>query len=73
MIEFNTHEKKMLPLAKDFLSRFNTPAVQEDEAAWTKALERVVVYIALAPQDAEQRQLIQDVYAEKKLAKLVDF
>jgi 26S proteasome regulatory subunit N5 len=73
MIEFNTHEKKMLPLAKDFLSRFNTPSVQEDEAAWTKALERVVVYIALAPQDAEQRQLIQEVYAEKKLAKLVDF
>ena len=72
MIEFNTHEKNVA-ISKGLLSRFNTPSIQEDEAAWTKALERVVLYIALAPQDEEQRRMIEEVYSEKKLANLVDF
>jgi len=73
MIEFNTHEGNMLALAKDFLARFNTPAVQEEESMWQPALERVVLYTALAPQNKAQQTLLDSVFSEKKLAKLEDF
>ena len=52
MTEFNTHKKNMLALANDFLSRFHTPSIQEDPNLWKPALERVVLYIALAPYES---------------------
>ena len=67
MTEYNTHKKNMLALANDFLSRFNTPSIQEDPALWKPALERVVLYIALAPYGKDQQQLLNRVYKEPKL------
>ena len=73
MTEFNTHKKNMLALANDFLSRFNTPSVQEYPNLWKPALERVVLYIALAPYGKDQQQLLNRVFKEPKLVEIVDF
>ena len=61
----------MLALANDFLSRFNTPSIQEDPALWKPALERVVLYIALAPYGKDQQQLLNRVYKEPKLVSIL--
>jgi len=63
----------MLALANDFLSRFHTPSIQEDPNLWKPALERVVLYIALAPHGKDQQQLLNRVFNEPKLVEIVDF
>lgn len=46
---------------------FNTPSVQEDDAKWANALERVALYVVLAPFGKDQADLLQRVLREKKI------
>ena len=71
--EFHIHEDDMYELANDFLAVFNTPSVQESSAKWTSALERVVLFVVLAPFGKDQADLLQRVLREKKIDMLPTF
>ena len=61
------HEDDMLALANDFLSVFNTPSIQESDEKWTNALQRVVLFVVLAPFGKDQADLLQRTFREKKI------
>ena len=71
--ELNYHEDDMLSLANDFLAVFNTPEVQEDDARWRAALQRVALFVVLAPFGKDQADLLQRAFREKKMSLLPAF
>jgi len=70
MMRYYMHDEDYLQVSKCYHQCFNTPIVQEDSAAWTKALEAYVLYLLLSPFDNEQRDLLNKVndIEKKKLA-----
>ena len=71
--QLSYHENDMLSLADDFLAVFNTPEVQGDEARWRSALQRVALFVVLAPFGKDQADLLQRTYREKKMGLLPPF
>ena len=71
--KIHIHEDDMLALANDFLSVFNTPTIQEDDNKWSAALQRVVLFVVLAPFGKDQADLLQRTCVEKKIDLLPEF
>ena len=71
--QIHINENDMYELANDFLAVFNTPSVMEDDAAWRSALQRVALFVVLAPHGKDQADLIQRMVREKKMDFLPSF
>lgn len=75
MVKYYLHEKKYLDVAKSYLSMFNTPSVQADEAKWKDALTAHALYLCLSQFDNEQADMLLklDTMETKKLEKVPAF
>lgn len=75
MIKYYLHEAKYLDVAKCYLAQFNTKITQADEAKWKTALTCHVIYLACAPFDNEQNDMLNrlDTLEAKKLEKVPAF
>ena len=71
--QIHINENDMYELANDFLAVFNTPSIMEDDAAWRSALQRVALFVVLAPHGKDQADLIQRMVREKKMDFLPSF
>lgn len=69
----NYHDDDMFKLAHDFLSVFNTPEVQENDSRWRAALQRVALFVVLAPFNKDQADLLQRTFRHKKMDLLPAF
>ncbi|KAJ1986742.1 proteasome regulatory particle subunit [Dimargaris cristalligena] len=70
MIEIASHDEDFLAVCKYYREIFDTPSIQADEAQWREILQNVVSYIALAPYNHEQSDLIHRIAIEPQLTKL---
>ncbi|KND02822.1 proteasome regulatory particle lid subunit RPN5 [Spizellomyces punctatus DAOM BR117] len=70
MIQYALHENQYLDVCKYFREIYDTPSVQEDEARKTEVLRNIIFFVALAPYDNEQSDLIHRVYEDPFLAKI---
>jgi 26S proteasome regulatory subunit N5 len=68
MVEVGIYDGKYLEVSKNCKFIFDTESVQDDKAAYTKALAEVVVYLVLSPYDNEQSDMVARVAQEAKLA-----
>eukprot|EP00698_Gefionella_okellyi_P019949 TRINITY_DN6198_c0_g1_i1.p1 TRINITY_DN6198_c0_g1~~TRINITY_DN6198_c0_g1_i1.p1 ORF type:complete len:465 (+),score=103.02 TRINITY_DN6198_c0_g1_i1:95-1489(+) len=73
MSQFYQHERRYLDLCRCFLEVAKTPKVQADETLWKSALSSACVYIALAPFDNEQSDIMNRIAIDKKLEQLPQF
>lgn len=71
MIRYWLHEGKYLEVSKAYLSIFNTPDVQADDAKWRPALTAHALYLVLATFDNEQNDMLNRLdLNEAKLEKI---
>ncbi|KAG0255912.1 26S proteasome non-ATPase regulatory subunit 12 [Actinomortierella ambigua] len=64
MIEYSLHEGEYLQVCKHYRQIFDTPSIKEDPAKAKLAIESAALFVALAPFDNEQSDLIHRVYKE---------
>jgi len=70
MIELQTTNKDYLAICRSYRAIFNTPIVQANADQWKAALSHAVMYLVLAPYDAEVSDLLHRLKAEPKVADL---
>ncbi|KAJ3031163.1 26S proteasome non-ATPase regulatory subunit 12 [Rhizophlyctis rosea] len=69
MVRYAVHESQYLNVCKYYREIYNTPSVLKDDAKWTEVLKNVIYFIALAPFDNEQSDLIHRIYEDSNLDK----
>lgn len=73
MIQHALHSDQYLNVCKYYRNIYNTPIVKENDEKWIDALQNIVLFIALAPYDNEQSDLIHRIYEDLNLAKLAPY
>jgi 26S proteasome regulatory subunit N5 len=64
LADYHLHEQDALELAKDFYSVYSTPCILADTSKWQTALQKTILYLALAPFSNEQQDLMHKIRAE---------
>ncbi|KAL9658644.1 hypothetical protein ABK040_006180 [Willaertia magna] len=67
MIRYYSFKKKYLEIFRCHQNLFLTPKIQEDEEAWMRELQNMVLFIILAEYDNEQHDLMHRTFNEKKI------
>lgn len=67
LITYHTHERDALELAKAHLAIYRCDSVKDDEPAWKKQLKLSALYLALAPFDNHQIDLVRILTQDKRL------
>jgi len=70
MITYFLHDRQYLNICKAYMSIYDTPKIQDNEAAWKQALEHAVVFAILSPYNNEQSDVLARISLDKKLEKL---
>lgn len=70
MIEYYTHEKVPLELARSHLAIFRSPGIQKETVKWQVELMNTAVCLALSPFDNHQIDLVHNLLADEKLGQL---
>jgi 26S proteasome regulatory subunit N5 len=73
MVRFYSFESRYLDIAKCFEAVYDTEKVKQDEKLWSVVLKKLVVYLALAPYNHEQVDMLNRVNLEKNLSQLASF
>lgn len=73
MVKFHTHSKDYLNIARSHWAIYDTPSVLADKARWQPALTLAAVNAALAPYGNEQYDLLNRIYADKRLEELKEY
>jgi 26S proteasome regulatory subunit N5 len=68
--EYHRHEKDAFELSKDYHSIYSTCTVQNDEAAWTNALQNTVLFLTLSAYSMEQQDMLHRIKLDSNLEKL---
>jgi len=70
MIRFYANDANYLEICKCYQNIYDTPSVQADKPKWVSTLQKIVVYILLAPHDNTQSDLLHHIYEDKALEEL---
>jgi 26S proteasome regulatory subunit N5 len=70
MIQNALHDAQYLNVCKYYREVYATKSVKEDEVKWSEILRFIVMFIALAPYDNEQSDLIHRISLDKNFEKL---
>lgn len=70
MIRYYAHDNNYIEICKCYQSIYDTPTVKADKAQWSAALQKIVLYVVLAPHDNTQSDLIHHIYEDKNLEEL---
>ncbi|KAI0285412.1 PCI-domain-containing protein [Russula aff. rugulosa BPL654] len=71
MVQYGLHNHAYLDVAKYYHKVWETPSIKEDVTGKGKtALEHIVYYVALAPHDNEQSDMMHRLFADPALEKL---
>lgn len=73
MIKYAIHHDEYLNACKYWREVYDTAETKADEKKWKEALQNAVCYIALAPYDNEQSDLIHRIAIDPKLPQLDAF
>mmetsp|Transcript_12710 Transcript_12710/g.22652 ORF Transcript_12710/g.22652 Transcript_12710/m.22652 type:complete len:457 (+) Transcript_12710:137-1507(+) len=70
LIEYYTHEKDPLELARANIAIFRTEGIQKKEKKWVSALQASVLYLCISPFDNHQIDLVHNLLQDDKLKQL---
>ncbi|KAJ2719093.1 proteasome regulatory particle subunit [Coemansia sp. Benny D115] len=70
MIQYDEHEENYLEVSRHYQQVYGTNGVKDVADKWPQALTNMVLYLALAPYDNEQADLLHRVRADHNLEKL---
>ncbi|ORZ15370.1 PCI domain-domain-containing protein [Absidia repens] len=68
MIQHALHEDQYLNVHKYYKQIYDSESIQQDDAKWKHALERIILFAVLSPYDNEQSDLLHRIYQDQKLA-----
>lgn len=70
MIRFYAHDDNYLEICKCYQNIYDTATVKEDKTKWVAALQKIVIYVLLAPHDNTQSDLLHRINEDKNLEEI---
>lgn len=70
LLDYYTHEKDALELARSHLAIYKTPKIQENEEVWTEHLKSTIIFLCASPYDNHQIDLVHNILQDPNLKQL---